>query len=105
MARNFELELAKATFQVDTLLCRRDIGESFQPEGSTVGSKHPLGLFWLCWSDRKWHNVLLNHIVLSGVCFWVDLIFSEKKESRRTMLGKNQWVTAKNIVKKHKNAI
>lgn len=69
MARNFELELAKATFQVDTLLCRRDIGESFQPEGSTVGSKHPLGLFWLCWSDRKWHNVLLNHIVLSGVCF------------------------------------
>lgn len=64
IARHFELELAKATFKVDPLLCRRDIGGSFQPEGSMVGSK-----FWLCWSDRKWHNVLLNRIVLSGVCF------------------------------------
>ncbi len=47
MARHSELELAKA-FQVDLRSCRGDMGGSFQ--GSIVGSKHPLSLFWLCWS-------------------------------------------------------
>ncbi len=50
MARHSELELAKA-FQVDLRSCRGDMGGSFQPQGSIVGSKHPLSLFWLCWSD------------------------------------------------------